>query len=402
MDSLSRWESVVILVLCSGCWSEPALLQRDGGPMGDACGRECPSGTECSSGVCAPLPSGCWRPVSSIGAPGGSVGVTPVWTGSEAIFWGGQLLASAIATGGRYDPAQDRWTPMSTDGAPSGRTVYGAVWTGSLFVVYGGYGYGPNSFLYDGGRYDPTTDRWTRGVAISYRGASGPVTGWTGSRMFVWSGGNGVDTPPLGVLYDPVANESTSVTRVGAPPGRSQAWPAPWTGTGVLVAGGGYAGGGIFDPVKNSWTPIASIGSPTPRSFDFGVWTGSSLVLWGGQDAINPALFYGTGAMYDPTSDRWSTTSTARAPSVRAHHCMVWTGSRVLVWGGANGSALLGDGAEFDPLRNAWSPMPAEGAPAPRSRHACVWTGREMIVWGGRSADSDLTDGARYVPRCGR
>ena len=64
---------------------------------------------------------------------------TAVWTGSEMIVWGGQIIASRLLnTGGRYDPSTDSWTATSTTNAPAARQAHTAVWTGSQMIVWGG------------------------------------------------------------------------------------------------------------------------------------------------------------------------------------------------------------------------------------------------------------------------
>ncbi len=362
------------------------------------CGNACAAGGACVEGACV---RGCWRPMSAVGAPpGGRGSIDPVWTGAHVLIWGGQTRSGVINAGGLYDPLHDRWTAMTTTAALGGRHAYAGVWTGSRFVVYGGYGFGGGAFFYDGGMYDPVNDRWNNGLPISYRGAASPAATWTGSHMFVWSGGNGIDTPPIGELYDPFTGEVVTVASSGAPPGRGVDWPVAWSGTRVLIAGGGTTSGGVgaYDPIGNRWTGISGADAPQGRFGDAGVWTGSRFVVWGGQD-LNVATFFNTGSMYDPTLDRWTPLSLTNAPSARAEHCMVWTGSRVLVWGGTAGSPL-GDGAEFDPATNTWAPLPTAGAPTPRTRPRCVWTGREMVVWGGVDATDLLANGARYVPGC--
>jgi len=42
-----------------------------------------------------------------------------------------------------------------------------------------------------------------------------------------------------------------------------------------------------------------------------------------------------TGGRYNPGTDSWTTTSTTNAPTARADHTAVWTGSEMIVWGGA-------------------------------------------------------------------
>jgi hypothetical protein len=63
--------------------------------------------------------------------------VTGVWTGDEAIFWGGRRIVSPnphaeiFGSGGRYDPATDTWAPTFTDASPGARKEHTALWTGA-------------------------------------------------------------------------------------------------------------------------------------------------------------------------------------------------------------------------------------------------------------------------------
>ena len=45
-----------------------------------------------------------------------------------------------------------------------------------------------------------------------------------------------------------------------------------------------------------------------------------------------------TGGRYDPATDSWTATSTTSAPAARYYHTAVWTGSEMIVWGGDSGS----------------------------------------------------------------
>src|SRR4029079_17880968 len=46
--------------------------------------------------------------------------------------------------------------------------------------------------------------------------------------------------------------------------------------------------------------------------------------------------FLNTGGRYNPNADSWTPTSTTNAPDRRAGHTVVWTGSEMIVWGGAD------------------------------------------------------------------
>jgi hypothetical protein len=68
--------------------------------------------------------------------------------------------------------------------------------------------------------------------------------------------------------------------------------------------------------------------------------------------------------------------------SPRHGHVAIWTGSEMILWGGANGTNFLNDGAGFKPGLSRWTSLPTNGAPSARGGHSAVWTGSEMIIWG--------------------
>jgi len=55
----------------------------------------------------------------------------------------------------------------------------------------------------------------------------------------------------------------------------------------------------------------------------------------------------------------------------------------MIVWGGFAGSSTLADGGIFDGATSSWTALSATGAPAKRDYHSAIWTGTKMIVWGG-------------------
>jgi hypothetical protein len=194
---------------------------------------------------------------------------------------------------------------------------------------------------------------------------------------------------------------------------------AVWTGRQMLVWGGQQVGGTAFrndglafDPATARWSSIPA--APLePRSGQATVWTGSRLIVWGGevQGADIGSRSFANGASYDPGTGRWTPLPPSPLRS-RGLHSAVWTGTRVLIWGGARlesgeageeedeGGALLADGAAYDPATNDWTPM-AKAPLEARAGHVAVWTGREMIVWGGASTEENgvaFADGAAYNP----
>lgn len=181
-----------------------------------------------------------------------------------------------------------------------------------------------------------------------------------------------------------------------------------WGGLGLHTENGGCVpcyGGGAYDPQTNSWRALTSIGAPTTPEYASGVWTGTSLFVWGGlppfSHPITPADQ--VGGMYDVARDEWQSVSTDGQPRWRWQHALVWTGKEVLVWGGAApDNTHLCDGGRFDPVSNTWTPMSLIGAPPGCLQPATAWTGTELLVWGGsiKEADAGETNaGAAYNPQ---
>jgi N-acetylneuraminic acid mutarotase len=149
-------------------------------------------------------------------------------------------------------------------------------------------------------------------------------------------------------------------------------------------------------PAQETWTPTSTAGAPTTRGFHTAVWTGSKMIVWGGFGNSN--AYFNTGGVYDPATDMWTATSTRNAPTARYAHTAVWTGSKMIVWGGSSGSAILNTGGVYDPATNTWKATSTKNAPTARGLHAAVWTGSKMIVWGGSSGGATLNTGGVYDP----
>src|SRR5262249_4619014 len=79
---------------------------------------------------------------------------------------------------------------------------------------------------------------------------------------------------------------------------------------------GACAGGACVDP----WEPTSTEGAPDPRLGHVAVWTGSKMVVWGGDTSAHT----NTGGMYDPATQKWTPTSVANAPSPRSYATAVW------------------------------------------------------------------------------
>ena len=167
-----------------------------------------------------------------------------------------------------------------------------------------------------------------------------------------------------------------------------------WDGSGVVLWGGASydkalhlqpadADGAVYDAATDSWrtidnAPIAG------RRLATAVWTGSRIVIWGGIDDDGRGLH--DGALFDPSSGGWIKMADAPAEVSGDGSAAVWTGTELLVWGGPAGSK----GAAFDPKTEQWRLLP-DAPIASRPIDSATWTETEMVVWSNG-------DGAAYNP----
>ncbi|HJQ97632.1 MAG TPA: hypothetical protein VJ826_04910, partial [Candidatus Polarisedimenticolaceae bacterium] len=351
-----------------------------------------------------------WSPTSTVGAPAARWGPAVAWTGSRMIVWGGAIPGSGdTATGGLYDPVTDTWTPTATIGAPQARHDHTGVWTGSRFLVWGGTH--ATAYLDDGSSYDPATGTWAPITTVGApQGRWNHTAIWTGNRMIVWGGAwsNGTTTFTLdtGGRYDPETDTWLPTATAGAPAGRTD-HRAAWTGSSMVVWGGQrYPGpsmteklgtGGRYDPITDTWMPMTGLYAPTPRTGHVMEAAGSLVMVWGGSGSSGGAT--DTGARYDTLSDTWTPITLSGAPSLRTYAVAVWTGARLVVWGGAGPYAIATDtGGRYDPALDEWTPTFSAHAPVGREGATSVWTGNEMIVWGGLRGEEPAPGGGRYDP----
>jgi N-acetylneuraminic acid mutarotase len=226
---------------------------------------------------------------------------------------------------------------------------------------------------------------------------------WTGTEMIVW-GGTDIDSNPLssGGRYDAQNNAWRALSEVNAPAPRRY-HTAVWTGSEMIVWGGTASSlsdplqtGARYDPKTDNWQPISTDGAPVSRLLHTAIWTGSKMIVWGGTDGVGSSTMYNSGAIYDPQNDAWVPTETG-APLGRIHHTAVWTGSKMIVWAGMIGSSTdsaTDTGGVYDPVLGSWSSTTVVGAPAARFGAAAIWDGTSMIVYGGGNAQA----GGKYNP----
>ncbi len=220
---------------------------------------------------------------------------------------------------------------------------------------------------------------------------------WTGSKMIIWGGQSNYVDVKTGGVYN-VESNSWSPTNILNAPEERELHKAVWTGSKMIVWGGvnflptfTFPNiGGIYDPESNTWVPTSAVNAPSGRVYHTLIWTGDKMIVWGG--VTNNGLS-NEGKLYDPNNNTWTDMSTVNAPVERDYHTTIWTGSKMIIWGGETGAnVMINTGGSYDPVLNSWDSISTINAPAPRTQHTAVWTGSKMIVWGGVGNDGGIYD----------
>lgn len=179
-----------------------------------------------------------------------------------------------------------------------------------------------------------------------------------------------------------------------------------WTGSELIVWGGnrgnppgGRLDGAAYDPARDKWStlprsPLRISGGRTA------VWTGEEMILWGGEFGDGSHVAPDQGAAYDPATRKWRRLPQAPYWSL-AGHVALWTGTEMIVWGGV--TTDRNPAAAYNPATNRWRSIPA-GPLGSRHGAGAVWTGDRMIVFGGKSQDGVPVppgQGASFDPASG-
>lgn len=210
---------------------------------------------------------------------------------------------------------------------------------------------------------------------------------------------------------------------------------AVWTGQELVFVGGyttsdcvappGSLGGEAaesldsyaLDVKSGTWRVLSAPPQPLRVDWALGapIWTGREVLVFSVPEldgADRPVQMM----MFDPDADTWRLGESTPGPA-RRDFASVWTGQRLLVWGGYHESVTegeaqspdaweteqagypnrdqrqrvvheqeyLADGWAYDPDTDTWSPIslaPISGA----AGSYAAWTGDEMIIWGGTTA----------------
>jgi N-acetylneuraminic acid mutarotase len=332
-------------------------------------------------------PSTAWRklPRAPFAVP---EDVASTWTGRQLIVYGRRTVTARDERGNpyilksvdaaeTYDPTTNTWTRLSPPRGPHYVPGYRAVWTGKQMLVFGAF----HSVA-----FTPATKTWHE----LPKSVEGGILVWTGREAIGWGGGCCGDASSTGTAYNPARGTYRNLPR--SPLAASQTPIGAWTGRELILFVSGYdpdgksypaslARGAAYNPVTNTWRRIAPLPAVALRAGGTAVWDGHELLVVGAGKSARFAY------AYNPSTNRWR--RLARLPSGRFGASVVWTGTRLLLWGGQTGRFpnLLDsrDGLAYDPKSDRWSTIPRWPLQA-RGGSALAWTGRTLIVWGGARA----------------
>jgi hypothetical protein len=164
-------------------------------------------------------------------------------------------------------------------------------------------------------------------------------------------------------------------------------WPAvvEWTGSEIVIWGGEHVGGGgrfddgaAFNPATNTWRMI----SPAPHSTGTeseSVWTGEELVIWGTRQAM----------AWNPKTNQWRVIE--QWPLIGGPYPQaVWTGEKIID---------VNAGRTVDPITGANSLI--ADPPQLGSRASVVWTGSRIVVVTGEGTYDPVSDKWTEMPASG-
>lgn len=340
-------------------------------------------------------------------------------TGGEAGAGGEASLPSAVdpSLPTTVDPscktaAPGDWVAMPT-GAPPANRYDRPLWTGNEMVVI-------NDIVGTAGAYEPCANTWRALPSSGLERYASPIV-VPGGLLYFEAAPASLSWASRLTLLDLANEQWLSLPADSEPPNRKRA--VFWTGKELIWWGGALQheeltgsarwedrnDGGVYDFATKQWRTMSTALAPIGRKIEGNaVWTGSKLVVWGGQSAVDPTANselnycfngpyqqcqrFADGAVYDLATDTWSPIAADGAPSRRQGQLMAWTGKDVLVVGGFDYPEVdkwtpLADAYRYSLAEDRWStialPQPLHDAIVKSSGPDAwpfEWTGSRFLM----------------------
>lgn len=304
---------------------------------------------------------------------------------------------------GRCSPA---WLELDDFEAPTARGAHAAVYFDGRFYIMGGCS-SPNPYdptEVSTAAYDLATDSWEAGPDLD-QGRAHFSAAVGGGNVWVWGGvancwDGTSELAALERLPDVDAGTWTPEVWVDEPPPRYNA-PVVWTGSSLMVYGGSWCSdggsltGGVFTPGVG-WDDAMCPLSGCERGGSYEAFHDSGTVyFWGGGPFGNaPAgLQYevstGTWDMWWYDSGTWDVTYLTGS-----------FGQPRSGWGSDRAFYLEPDGGvtAYDRIGDSWATDDVVPPTGLCGEAATAWTGSELVAWGGYCDGVFSSVGGRYQP----
>lgn len=367
-------------------------------------------GTDISNGTAASFSTTAslgprWSNISNVNAPNYRQWSKGAFTGNYFVIWGGREQPSntLVNTGAIYNPATDTWTTMSTSGALSVRYSHAVAAIDNDRVFYWGGSPPPAPFnLTDGAIFNAATNTWS---TINTTGAPNGVgpgrvsAVWDqNDRVYVFSHTTEDNTPQV-MHYYTISTDSWATTSAGCDFFLYDTMV--WLGDKVAIIGGEDYDANplgnlcVYTPGTNTWA-IDLVPNRPCMDWTSPVWTGSKLVLLGGQVDVATPDVCSTGGVYDPPTRAWTATTLTNTIDERSGHTANWYGSEVYVWGGHDndpGSWYM-DGKAYNPATDSWRDL--IDLPDERTNSYSFIYNNKIYIWGGNNGTGPIHTGIIY------
>jgi len=298
---------------------------------------------------------------------------------------GGQDASSnATNTVDLYSIASASWSTGQI--APQDRLDHAScLYQGKIYLTGGRNGSG---YVRDLDVYDPFSNQWFQRTGGGGEHISHSCLAYEG-RLYIWGGSNAAMSAVTNQLdiYDIESN----VWFKGSSGGTARRKHHVVLFNSQMIVWGGVNQSGsklnsfdVYDFMTDSWSSISTAG--TARSDFTMVADQSRFFIHGGLDTNNS---FSPFEIYSPELPGGSTWSSGKAGGrKRFGHDAVFAGSRMVVWGGNNGSTDLNSVDLYDFEKDLWSEAVSGGTS--RAFHASLEYGSKIYHWGGENSGSKL------------
>jgi len=289
-----------------------------------------------------------------------------LWAGSELLVWGGcehgRHHCVRVGHGSAFDPSTRTWRQIAD--APIPGAYAKSTWTGTEAIVFPQRDQGHLA----GEAYNPERERWRRIPTAPIAAGDRGVVVWTGSEVIIWGGGGrGNGRPTEGAAYNP---EQDAWRRIANAPIGLNLASGMWTGKEMLVFGsllhaGNHAVtptsvGAAYNPMSDKWRrlPASSLSAQATSA----VWVQRRMVAWD----------YGVRSQeYLPRTNSWTKPIKMPLDFDECYPDSVAVAQRVFAF-------FCGYAALYDPARHAWRKI--HGGPLAATVHSAAYH-RSIKLW---------------------